>query len=45
MVIPSSDIATKVYISTTHSTTDSEDFVSLDKKIFEFQKDETTKTN
>ena len=42
--ISNSDIATKVYVSTTHSTTDSEDFGALDKKLFEFQKDETLKT-
>ena len=42
--IGNSDIKSKVYLSTTHSTTDSEDIESLDKKALEFGKKETTKT-
>ncbi|PQM55454.1 MAG: hypothetical protein CML39_08070, partial [Rhodobacteraceae bacterium] len=38
------DVASTVYVSSTHSTTDAEDVESWDKKKVEFLKDELTKT-
>ena len=39
-----SDVAATVYLTTTHSTTDGDDIVSLDKKALDFKADELSKT-
>ena len=39
-----SNVAATVYLTTTHSTTDGDDIVSLDKKALDFKADELSKT-